>query len=155
MSFVCNNCWDGNEVMQLERGELRDQESVKWRDKNQKPAKRQICCNATSLQVVHTSEEEGFVSGKNCEISNWGGDIFFEICVSEADKFRLKYQKFRVELKNCTILQVKGGARSVSSQLKTQKPKRQIGSSALFFAGCPNVSRAEGPQVAIDKLLEQ
>ena len=60
-----------------------------------------------------------------------------------------------MELKNCTFLQVKGGARSVSSQLKTQKPKRQIGSSALFFAGCPNFSlQVVQTDIALNKLSQ-
>ena len=42
-------------------------------------------------------------------------------------------------------------------QVKRQKPKtdkKTILQQCNFFAGCPNVSRAEGPQVVIDKLLE-
>lgn len=43
-------------------------------------------------------------------------------------------------------------------QVKRQKPKtdkKTILQQCNFSAGCPNVSRAEGPQVVIDKLFRK
>ena len=103
--------------------------------------------------------------GKFVKVENWGEQLsesssFVSIKPRWVDgvepRHKLAAVQFSLQPSSPQVREAEGPR---VCQVKTQKPKikqkTQIGSNALFFAGCPHVRerRAEGPGVSIEKPL--